>query len=170
MKIGYCPTMKFFVDKLSIDEKIEKIDLGSAKAVLAALSNEDIDVGIIGRTAKKTEFTGFKRRIENGYTLITNKKQMILNDNLPQIKINTAISESIINTKFPYLKNVVYHKTINNKLSDSDVWLISWDDWKDEFELLIPIDEQYNKNPDFRVPHLFSKKEDHLIKLLQTIK
>ena len=169
MKIGYCPTMAFFIDEIAKKIEFEKINLGSAQSVLTALNNNYIDIGIIGRTAKKTEFNGFKKRIKNGYTLVTNKKQMILNNDLPHLKINTNISENIVKTNFPYLKNVIFHKTINFNLKDYEIWLISWDDWKDEYELLIPVDEQYNKNSDFRVPHLFSKNEKNLAEIIKLI-
>ncbi len=169
MKIGYCPTMESFVYNISKEKEFNVINLGSAGAVFMALNQGRIDVGIVGRTAKMREFSGYKKRIGEGYTLITNKKQMILNDDLPIIKINTALPEALVKGRFSYLKNVVYHKTINNELSDGKVWLISWDDWKDNFELLIPVDEQYNKNPDFRVPHIFSKKEEYITEIMSFI-
>ena len=160
MRVGYCPTMKPFVDEINKKNDLESIDFGSARSVLIALNVGKIDFGIIGRVAKKSEFDGFRRRIGEGYTLVTNVKQMILNEQLPDIKIHTVVPENTVRSLFHELKDVVYHENLDGLLSEGEVRLISWDDWKDHFELLIPVDEAHNKNPKFRVPHIYSKKDD----------
>ncbi len=157
--------MEPFVEHLAKNDEIVTFDLGSARSVLMALNTGQIDVGIIGRTAKKSEFTGLKKRIGEGYTLVTNRKQMILNDELSQIDIHTALPEKVVMKNFPYLKHLIYHEKMADSLMDGEVRLISWDDWNDSFELLIPVDEAYNKNPDFRVPHLFSNDKLKLKKI-----
>ncbi len=168
MRIGYCPTMKPFVEKLESRGFI-LVNLGSAGAVFQALNLGEIDVGVVGRRAKSREFSGFMRRLSEGYTLVNDRKQMILNEDLGRIRINTALSKEIVESKFPYLKNVVYRGKIPEKL-DGGVWLISWDDWRDDFELLIPVDGEYRKNSDFRVPHVFSRTKEGLEKVLEVIK
>ena len=160
--------MRSFVDGIE-GREFEKIDLGSARAVLMALESGDVDVGVIGRTAKRAEFTGFERRIGDGYTLVTDRKQMVPNSELPHIPVNTILPEETVRTKFPYLENVTYRKAMGGRLGVGEVWLISWDDWNDSFELLIPVDKHYNKNPDFRVPHLFSRDEGSLDRVLAVI-
>jgi len=165
MKIGYCPTMKGYLTNVLKDKDLEFINLGSAGQVLYSLSNNEIDVGMIGRQAKKSEFEGFLKRIGTGYTLITTTKSMISNNDLEMLEIHTYISKEIIKEKYPYLKNVIFHNFLKDALSNGKIQLISWDDWNDSFELLIPVDDFNNKNPDFRVPHFYSKKELFLDKL-----
>jgi len=165
MKIGYCPTMKKYLINLFRNNKFELIDLGSASQVLYLLDNDKVDVGIIGRQAKKTEFEGVLKRIGSGYTLITAMKSMISNKDLDMLEIHTSISKEIIKQKYPYLKNIIYHNSLKDALSKGKIQLISWDDWNDNFELLIPVDDFNNKNPDFRVPHFYSKKDIFLDKL-----
>jgi len=164
-KIGYCPTMKKYVINFFKNKEFELINLGSARQVLFLLNNDKIDVGVIGRQAKKSEFKGVLKRIGTGYTLITTIKSMISNKDLEMLEIHTSISKEIIKEKYPYLKNVIYHNSLKDALSKGKIQLISWDDWNDGFELLIPVDDFNNKNPDFRVPHFYSKKDLFLEKL-----
>jgi len=166
MKIGYCPTMEEYVKKINIQD-FEIINLGSAGRVLYFLSNDEIDVGIIGRKAKKREFEGYEKVTGSGYTLITDSKKMIFKDELKNLKINTAVPKEIIEKEFPELKNVIYHKTLQEALDNGSVQLINWNDWKDEFELLIPIDEFNNKVKKYRVPHLYSKNKDIINKVIR---
>ncbi len=165
MKIGYCPTMEKDLKKYSKNKNFELIDLGSARQVLYLLDNNEIDVGVIGRQAKRTEFDGVLKRIGSGYTLITAMKSMISNKALDMLEIHTSVSKEIIEQKYPYLKNIIYHNSLKESLIKGKIQLISWDDWSDDFELLIPVDDFNNKNPDFRVPHFYSKKEVFLDEL-----
>jgi len=165
MKIGYCPTMEKYLKKYIDNKNFELINLGSARQVLSLLDNDEIDVGVIGRQAKKSEFNGVLKRIGTGYTLITTTKSMISNDDLETLEIYTNISKEIIKQKYPYLKNIIYHNSLKDALSNGKIQLISWDNWNDNFELLIPIDDFNNKNPDFRVPHFYSKKDVFLEEL-----
>jgi len=159
MKIGYCPTMEEYVKKIKNIQDFEIINLGSAGRALYSLSNDEIDVAVIGRKAKKREFVGYEKVSGKGYTLITDSKRMILKDDLANIKVDTNIPKDIVKKEFPELKNVTYHKTLQDALDNGNIQLISWDDWNDEFELLIPVDEFSNKVKKFRVPHFYSKKE-----------
>ena len=133
MKIGYCPTMKKYLINFFENKDLELINLGSARQVLFLLDNNKIDVGVIGRQAKKSEFEGVLKRIGTGYTLITTTKSMISNNDLEMLEIHTSISKEIIKEKYPYLKNVVYHDSLKDALSKGRVHLISWDDWDDDF-------------------------------------
>ena len=159
IKIGYCPTMEEYINNINNIQNFEIINLGSAARVLYSLSNNEIDVAVIGRKAKKREFEGHEKITGPGYTLIANSKGMVLETELKNLRIDTAISKEVVEKEFPELKNVVYHKTLQDALEKADVQLITWDDWGDKFELLIPVDEFNNKNKKFRVPHLYSKKE-----------
>ena len=157
MKIGYCPTMEEYVKKIKNIQDFEIINLGSAGRVLSSLSNDEIDIAVIGRKAKKREFVGYEKVSGEGYTLITDSKSMILKDELKNLKIDTAIPKEIVEKEFPELENVVYHKTLQEALNNGEVQLISWDDWDDKFELLIPVDEFNKKIKRFRIPHFYSK-------------
>lgn len=157
MKIGYCPTMEEYVKKRVDENKNRIINLGSAAQVLSFLNINEIDVGVIGRKAKKQEFKGYEKRIRKGFTLITNMKNIIGKEELKNIEVHTALSKKIIEEKYPDLKNVFYHDSLQDALKDGEVQLISWDDWNDNFELLIPVDEFNNKDTRFRVPHFYSK-------------
>jgi len=168
MKIGYCPTMEEYVKKIKNIQDFEIFNLQGAARVLSYLSNDEIDIAIVGRKAKKVEFVGYEKADGTGYTLITYSKNMISKDELPNLRVDTNISKEIVQKEFPELKTVVYHKTLQEALDKGDVQLISWDDWSDKFELLIPVDQFYNKVKQYRVPHFYSKKnifEDGTIKL-----
>ena len=112
---------------------------------------------VIGRKAKKREFVGYEKVSGEGYTLITDSKRMILKDKLKNLRIDTVIPKEIVEKEFPELENIVYHKTLQDALDNGNVQLISWNDWDDEFELLIPVDEFNNKVKKYRVPHFYSK-------------
>ena len=159
MKIGYCPTMEEYVKKIKNIQDFELINLGSAGRALFFLSNGEIDIAVIGRKAKKREFEGYEKVIGEGYTLITNSKSFISKDDITNIKVDTNVPEDIVEKEFPELENVIYHKTLQDALSNGNIQLISWNDWNDEFELLIPINEFNNKIKKFRVPHFYSKKD-----------
>jgi len=165
IKIGYCPTMKNFTLKFANLHNYEAIEFSSAAQVLYLLKLNKLDMCIIGRQAKKSEFEGFVKRIDNGYTLISNSKGMIENSRLSSLEIHTNISKNKIEKLFPELKNMKYHDNLNDALNKGNIQLISWDDWNDDFELLIPIDNQGNKNPKFRVPHIYSNNEDNLCEI-----
>ena len=45
--------MKKYLVNLFRNDKFELIDLGSARQVLYSLDNNEIDIGVIGRQAKK---------------------------------------------------------------------------------------------------------------------
>ena len=163
MKVGYCPTMEEFAHSFAEQKNFELINLGSAARVLFALNNNEIDIGIIGRKAKKIEFEGYEKRIGDGYTLITLQKSMIHNQDLENLEVHTNVPEQVVKKIYPEIKNVVYENSIDDTFQRWNVQLINWNQWDDKFSILIPIDNLGNKNPKFRVPHLYSKQE-YLIK------
>ncbi len=165
-RLGYCPTMKRFVTSLNKLNDLEIIEVSNAAQVLNLLKLNKIDIGIIGRIAKKSEFDGFFKRIRSGYTLIANYKGIIENSKLFSLEIHTNVSKSKVEKLFPELKNVKYHNNLDDALKKGEVQLISWDDWNDNFELLIPVDNYGNKNDKFRVPHIYSYNKDDLLNLV----
>lgn len=159
MTIGYCPTMEEYVKQISNLQDFEIVNLGSAARVLYSLQTGEIDVGIVGRKAKKTEFVGYEKVDGSGYTLITHSKSAIPEDELPGLKIDTYIPKEIVEKEFSELQHVVYHKTLKEALEKGHVQLIDWNDWDDAFALLIPVNGFGNKNKKFRVPHIYSKQD-----------
>jgi hypothetical protein len=152
--------------RIGKENNCETINLGSAARVLMALENDDLDIGVIGRKAKAREFSGYRKQLAPGFTLITTSKMMIDKDQLPGVEIHTNIEKSIIDNQFSELTNIRYHKTLDEALQNGLVQLINWDDWNDAFNLLIPVDQSYNKVRKYRTPFVFSKNQE----LLDSIK
>ena len=165
IKVGICPTMSVFAEKLKKNnDNFEIIDLGSAGQVLYYLANDSLDLGLIGRLAKKSEFQGFQKELDDkeGFTLVSNQKDFILEDDLPELEIQTTLQPEIVKTNFPQLKNIIFKDKLNENLEEGEKRLISWKDWNDSFELLIPVDYFNNKVISFRKPYLFSKNKSLL--------
>jgi len=162
MKLGFCPTMQETATKIGNNNNFEVVNLQSAARVLAALEKDEIEVGIVGRKAKAREFSGFKKQLGLGYTLITSQKRMIDKNQLSEIEIHTHIKKEIIENEFSELEKIIYHETLEEALEKGDVQLINWDDWNDNFNLFIPVDEYYNKVRKFRTPFVFSKNKEIL--------
>ena len=158
MKIGTCPTMLKYAEEISKKNNLEIIPNGSAAEVLYNLNAGNLDIGIIGRKAKQVEFTGYEKRLKNvGYTLIYIEKAMVDYKRLGEIVVHTYLPEDVVKNNFPELEKVVYHNSLEESLNSGEINLINWDDWKDGFDLLIPVDESGNKIEKFRTPILYSK-------------
>ena len=161
--LGICPTMSIFAQELTKKNKgLEIINLGSAAQVLYSLSNNEIDVGLIGRKAKKSEFEGYSKELKNDnkFTLVSRQKDFILKDELEHLPIYISLKPEIIKKEFPELKNIIFVNKSTGELKSGEVRLISWDNWNDNFELLIPIDKFHNKIIKFRKSYLFSKNKN----------
>ena len=163
-KIAYCPTMEPFAEKVRQNSKqVEMIPMGSAAQVLSMLRNGDIDGVIIGRYAKKRELDSATKRyiFQNGYTLIHSMKQGIDVKQLKRIPIKTYLAKNKIKHIMPLLGEVKFFDSFENCLAEG--WdtpvLIDWKDYRDEFELLIPMNS-YGKIPVFRAPVLYYKDID----------
>ena len=163
VKVGICPTMMVFAEKLAgLFPDFEIYNLGSAAAVLYYLSNKQIDVGLVGRRAKKVEFNGYYKELEDkdGYTLVSRDKGSILYKDLDKLVIRTTLSPDLVKEKYPELKKVEYYSSLPSSLDEEEIRLISWNDWQDDYELLIPVDERGNKILSFRKPYVFSYNKD----------
>ena len=160
MKIGNCPTMEKYTEEISKKYNLDIVRNHSAAEVLYNLSAGNLDIGLIGRKAEKAEFVGYEKRLKDvGYTLIYRGKSAIDYRQLGAITVHTYLPEDIVKNNFPEFRNVVYHQSLEESLREGEINLISWDDWRDEFNLLIPIDEFGNKIEKFRTPILYSKNE-----------
>ncbi len=160
MKIGTCPTMLKYAEEISKKNNLEIVQNRSAAEVLYNLSTGILDIGIIGRKAERIEFTGYEKRLKNvGYTLIYIQKAAIDYRQLGEITIHTYLAKDIVENNFSELKRIVYHNSLEESLNSGEINLIDWNDWQDDFNLLIPVDEFGNKIEKFRTPILYSKSE-----------
>lgn len=158
IKLGYCPTMQKDAIEVAEEENYELIDFRAASAVLSALNNEQIDKGMIGRKAKQHEInSGINEKvIESGYTLVTNKKSYINYFQLTDIEIYTYLSKSVAEDLIPENSQIVYldKGEVFEKIYQGKFALISWDDWKERFELAVVVNGN-EKVKDFRGVFLY---------------
>ncbi|MEX0920789.1 MAG: hypothetical protein WDZ62_00820 [Candidatus Pacearchaeota archaeon] len=158
IKLGYCPTMQEDTEILVEKENYKLIRFNSASEVLLALNNGEIDKGLIGRKAKGFELSkDIKETIlESGYTLVSNKKGFVEYSQLENYKIYTYLPKDITkklidrNSKITYLTKEESLKKIN----EGEIVLISWDDWRDDFELIVVMNGS-EKVKDFRGSFLY---------------
>ena len=154
-----------YTKKIAEENNFKLIEGGSAAEVLYNLNLGSLDIGFIGRKAEKREFSGYEKLLrENGCTLIFSQKSMINQVYLREIEAHTYLDKEIVKNNFPELKKVVFHKSLNESLRSGEINLIRWSDWRDNFNLLIPIDDFGNKIEKFRIPALYSKD-----KIIETI-
>jgi hypothetical protein len=157
--LGYCPTMQPIAEKIAKDNTnvILVVQPSSAQA-LQALKNAELDIALIGRIAKQSEIQSVNERmLGQGYTLVTDTKKFIQENELTNIKVHTAIEENIAKQILPDSEFFFYSTTqeaINQGLHQAV--LIDWIDYEDEFELLV-IMKGMQKHEDFRIPVLYSK-------------
>lgn len=158
IKIGFCPTMAKYAEKIATENNFQPIPFNGAAEALYFLKGDQIDIVLIGRKAEKKEFKGLEKRLRDGYTLINQqRKQMIPKDLLPKIEIHTYLSPEIVRKKFPELKLIHFHKKLSETLASGKIILIDWKDWRDDFFLLIPVENNYQKVEKYRTPFLYSK-------------
>ena len=173
IKIAYCPTMEKYANV--IGSKVADIDLinaNSAAQVLAMLKENLVDIVLIGRTAKSWEINNHIDflRLKNGYTLIYKQKMGIYYADLKQVEINTYINREKIKDIAHLFKKINFFTNFDDCLKNGlDIpILIDWKDFRDEFELLIPMDEN-GKVAYFRAPVLYYNRNvnNQLIKNLK---
>ncbi len=175
MKISYCPTMAPYAEKIA--KKFKNVELfpsSSAAEVLYMLRENAIDGALIGRVAHKREIDDRTKsyRLKEGNTLVYRQKAGISFDQLKQIEVYTYLEDENIKDIKDAFKNVVHFSSLQECLKDglSTPVLINWKDYKDEFELLIPMDMK-GKIPYFRAPVLYYKDEDLINQeILETMK
>jgi hypothetical protein len=155
--IGYCPTMERYANDLAASNfGMEPIRFESAGAVLSALKANEIDFALVGRKATVPEISAGideLRLSEGGVTLIAPRKRIISEHELGDVEIRTCLpAEDVI--EYSNLKLVVVDSC---DWRNGEVWLISWDHYADDMNLLIPVDRFGNKIDLFRSPFLYGK-------------
>lgn len=162
ISLGYCPTMKPLAEKIAnTNENILLVEQSSSAQALQELNNHKIDVALIGRKAEQNEIQSVNERmLGQGYTLVTNTKKFIQENELTNIKVHTAIEESIANQMLPTTE-IIFYSTTQEAISQGlqEAVLIDWNEYKDEFELLVILNGM-DKSDKFRIPILYSKSYD----------
>lgn len=152
--VGYCPTM--IVDAFLFKEKNENvvlIEFNTASEVLSSLKNNDINMAIIGRRSKQFEIKSdiVEEIKETGFTLVFDKKVFVQTSDLSKILIHTH--HVIFPTNYFSENQIIFHnsleETILNSSLNNQVALIKWDEFEDNMELVVVMDQD-RKNKDFR--------------------
>ncbi|MCD6101483.1 MAG: hypothetical protein J7J77_00305 [Candidatus Cloacimonetes bacterium] len=159
IKMGYCPTMEIFLnDIMELNPDIKLLSFGSAAQVLALLKEDYLNAGLIGRIAKKNEiYNEIKEmRLAKGYTLVGKFKIAIPHGELSNMEIHTYLPEEVVKSFIPEVNKVIYHKSVEDAVREgiSSAILIDWDDYSDDYELIIPIEDE-GKVLKFRTPTLY---------------
>ncbi len=159
IKIAYCPTMEVFMNALSDMEGLEIIPVSSAGQALFLLKSGTVDAVIIGRRAKRQELGDDTRflRIKGGYTLVYRQKTGIPVESLKDIEVLTYIDDEKISHISGFFGAVKHLNSLDEclKYGLEIPVVIDWDDYRDDFELLIPVNERGEKVPEFRAPVLY---------------
>ena len=174
--IAYCPTMKPFAKTIenSIQE-IETVEAASAAQALQMLRGDYVDSVLIGRAAKKRDLSdnSKEKRLLDGITLVYKTKTGVGSDQLSEIPVITYLSESDLGDLKNQFTKISFVSSLDECLTDNleTPVLIDWRDYRDEFELLIPM-EAKGKDPRFRAPVLYYKNlsDDVLSKITNIVK
>lgn len=164
-KIGYCPTMSVYASQLDA-EGYELVLLPSSAVVLEKLSNQEIDLALIGRRAKSFEKNSLWQElmIDPGYTLISAQNQVISESDLKKYTIHTALNEETAKSLLPLETELVLYDTmfesVEYGLSETaggnlkQAVLIAWEDYREDYNLLVPMQGE-QKAIQFRTPILY---------------
>lgn len=167
--LGYCPTMGELAKEIELKNEFVKIKPyeSSAKG-LKDLNNEMIDAVLVGRVAENSEIKNevFEKRLREGFTLIGSEKRMINVDEIKNENIHTFENESIVieyleDYDSSVLKKVVFYNSFEEAVNAriNGIVFISWNDFRDDYSLVIPVDEKGNKIERFRIPIIYSFDE-----------
>ncbi len=170
--IAYCPTMAPFADKISTSVKaVTMIEMGSAAQVLAALRYGDVNGVLIGRYAKQQELDKETRReiLREGYTMVFKQKNGIPVSQLKELTVKTYLNKNTLSEFIPLFGEVIWYESFEACVAEGlEVpVLIDWKDYRDDFELLIPMNSR-GKLPLFRAPVLYYNNFDS--SLIQVVK
>ncbi len=174
MKISYCPTMTPYIEKISSEiEGIKLLPASSAAEALYLLQTKYAQGIIIGRVAKKSEIPDeiFAYRLKDGKTLIYRQKVVVNIKNLKHVDVYTYLSRNSLKDVEILFRSVTFFDTLDECLRDDleTPVLVDWQDYRDEFELLIPVNES-GKIPYFRAPIFYYYRDTTTKKVLEKMK
>lgn len=151
-------TFETYAFDLATSNDLELRKFNNSSEVLANLKAGIINYALIGRKAYTFEITDDIREVplQNlGYTLVGPEKRIVEYSQLKDIVVHTYLDEKIVQEYLPFETEVIYYETINEILH-RDVKLISWEDFKDDFNLIVPVIKDV-KVTKFRTPILYMK-------------
>jgi len=159
IRLAYCPTMESFANDLQQkNPHLILVKTVSSADALSLLAQGDVTVVLIGRLAKEEELqTDIHQKIlGGGYTLISKEKSFIDLSELSSITVHTAVKQSIAEGLLPFTP-IEYYSSTTEAVSEglTDAVLIHWDEFRDEYALLVVLDGQL-KAEQFRIPVLYS--------------
>ena len=118
-----------------------------------------IEISLIGREAYTRELTEKigKRRLAGGYTLVYPRKAAIPKAQLAEIPVKTYLDPEVVAKLLPTLDNVSFYNTFEEceRAEPGMPMLIDWKDFKDEHQMLIPVEASGAKVPAFRAPVIY---------------
>ncbi len=160
--LGYCPTMKeeAFLIAEGFDSRTKIVEFQSASEVFNALENNVIDFGVVGRRAKSFEIGSFviEEVIESGFTLVQKERTFLQTKDLSGKNIHSHYDVGF----FPE-STIIAHQSLEDSIktafNEKEPALIRWEDFSDEFELLVVMDG-FEKNKLFRGVFLYSLKKN----------
>ncbi|HDP73988.1 MAG TPA: hypothetical protein ENN46_03485 [Candidatus Woesearchaeota archaeon] len=157
--IGYCPTMNQYLNSFFYGmQNVKFTEYPSAASAIQQLRAGQVDAVLIGRVSRQSEIReGIKElRLGKGFTLISDSTKTILASELSKARVHTAVPEEIARTVLPENDFLFYESNEKARESGiSEAVLISWDDFRDEDHLLIPVYSDGRKIEKFRSPVLY---------------
>lgn len=164
--IGYCPSMHPYIQKLLNNHNdIEAIQFENSAMAIQSLKSGTVHTILIGRIARENELNqDFQHSLlKDGVTLITKNQSVILYENLKHVNIFTPEEISEAQKILPMGTSITHIQGLEKTLSIMDgtsAILLHWSEVPAaSYQLLIPVDGQGNKIPDFRSPHLYYQPE-----------
>ncbi len=159
IKIAFCPTMGVFMEELNSISEIEQVPVPSAGQALFLLKSGAVDGTIIGRYAKRSELPRESEfvKLRGGQTLIYRQKTGIPVEALKDVQVITYLSPEGIHHLSGFFKSVEHLERLEEclKYGLEVPVIIDWNDYRDDFELLIPVNEMGEKILEFRAPVLY---------------
>ncbi len=160
IRLGFCPTMTPYAETFDQTiEEVELVPLGSASQAMSMLRSGAIEISLIGREAYTRELTEKigKRRLAGGYTLVYPRKVAIPRAQLAELPVKTYLAPEIVAKLLPTLDNVSFYNTFEEceRAEPGMPMLIDWKDFKDEHQMLIPVEANGAKVPAFRAPVIY---------------
>lgn len=161
MTLGYCPTMKPYIQSLvDSTQNLSAVQFDNAAMAIQSLVSGEVQAALIGRMARHSEINEDIRlhRIEDGFTLIALNQAVIPYEALLDARIFTMEENKDAHALLPQDASITYYQNFDQMMSDLDrssAVLLRWSEVPNSFQLLMPVDGQGNKIPEFRSPHFY---------------
>jgi hypothetical protein len=172
--LGFCPTMGHVAREIEgLDSGVSLRLYGATSTSITALKNGAVDAILVGRTVKQSELAEpLELRLRKGHTLVGQNKRFVWLQDLRDMRVHTAADKNTVNSYLPDARNVIYYASTTQALSQGlgDSVLLSWDEYSDDMELVIPVYANMDKVEQFRLPVIYCLEQKHIQRLNNTIK